>query len=89
MSHQPGRPDQDAIARAVHEQLSQIQGFSPTTGEHQDLQLAGVTSLDLLVVLSQLEREFDVTLDDVFVAKGHTIRTIARSIFARLTIGAH
>jgi acyl carrier protein len=59
-----------------------VEAFPADIGLHEDVQMAGVTSLDLIAVLSQLEHEYGVILDDVFVAKGHSISSIAARIAA-------
>ena len=65
------------LERLVRGMLAdQVEGLSETLGPHDDLQLAGVKSMDLLVVLSRLERDLGVALDDVTIAKGHTIQRI-------------
>ena len=66
------------IELAIRDRLrAQVDGFPETIGANQDLQLTGVNSLDLIVVLSQLERDFSITLSDIYVAKGHSISSIA------------
>lgn len=58
----------------------QVEGFEETVGRHDDLELVGVKSMDLLVVLSRLEQDLGVVLDQLTVAKGHTIGGIVDQI---------
>jgi acyl carrier protein len=77
------RDEQAQLRQLIRERLrSQVPDLPATTSDDEDLQLAGAQSLDLIVVLSQLEHELEVTLDDVFVAKGYTIGGLAARVWA-------
>lgn len=73
------------VERLVRTRLrEQVEGFSDAMAPQEDLQFAGVKSMDLLVVLSRLEQDFDIVLDEVTVAKGHTIKGIVDQIWLLL-----
>lgn len=74
------------IEQVIRDRLKQQVGdLADQIGPTQDLTAAGVSSIHLIVVLSQMEQELGITFEDIAVAKGHTIRGIALRACAELT----
>jgi len=78
----PSPLDIERVVRAKLEAF--VDGLPPTVGVHDSLLLVGVTSIDLIVVLSLLEQHFNISLDDAFVVQGYTIGNIAERVLAAL-----
>jgi acyl carrier protein len=84
----PETNDLQLIEASVQRALRELVEDLPSAlSANEDLSVAGVKSLDLIVLLSTLEREYNVVLDDIFVAKGYTIRGIAQAICSKARAG--